>query len=323
VACVLFVGGTASPPPTMTGYVRTVDFVTAEGARVRWSGSGRVASVAADGRFVLPVEPEEGGSGGELLVTLNGYYTAAHRVEGGTSHAGTVLLVPRRWRISTGAHAGTEVEVDLVGATGAGCRGCGGFYREVLGDERSALPPGIPTWPPTAFPLQVAFDRENGGRVSAADSASFWRVVHSLEEQFGLRLFRPASLATVLANVSNEGPGSLLVLIDPRLPSIGWGSSVAQSGDILAGAVHFRSAHTFSAGGASEVVAHEVFHALGFGHTCAWRSVVAEVTRCRTLQAPLPTAEDVAHAQLLWRIRDLEREARVWTTVEGSLRGAS
>jgi hypothetical protein len=183
----------------------------------------------------------------------------------------------------------------------------------------SMPPPGIPTWPPSSFPLEVAFDRENGALVSARDSVAFWQIVRTMEEHFGLRLFRPAPLPQVLANVANDGPGSLLVLIDPRLLSTGWGSSVSQSGDILAGAVHFRHARTFSSADGASIVTHEIFHALGFGHTCRWRSVVADVKRCRGNQAPAPTASDVAHAQLLWRIRELERGARISTTVAAAL----
>lgn len=311
----------SAAPVVVTGYVRTVDFVTAEGARVEVAGGGGAARVGADGRFSMPFGSARGGQ--EVRVELAGYFPATHLLPDDGGNLGTVLLIPRRWRVTTGAHAGREVPVDLVGATGGGCRGCGSFYAEVLGETDSELPPGIPAWPPTAFPLEVAFDRENGARISAADSTAFWRSVLALEDVFGLRLFRPAPLPVVLANVANDGPGSLLVFVDPRLPGAGWGSSVAQSGTILSGAVHFRSAHTFSSPRASEVVAHEVFHALGFGHTCAWRSIVADARRCRALQTPLPTAEDVAHAQLLWRIRDLEREARVWNTIEAALRAGS
>src|SRR5690606_4994445 len=130
-----------------------------------------------------------------VSITHPGYHTAELPVPPGGVELGTVLLVPRRWRVVTGEHAGTEVPIDLAGATGGGCRGCGAFYGTVLGDEESELSPGIPTWPPTAFPLQVAFDRENGGRISGADSATFWVAVRSLEDSFGLRLFHPSPLA--------------------------------------------------------------------------------------------------------------------------------
>lgn len=281
---------------------------------------GGAARIGSDGRFSITTSGPAG-AGAEVVISLEGYHTAALSPGRSSGQLGPIFLIPERWEIRTGVHAGKVVQVDLVGATREECRGCGSFYREVLGAAHSTLPPGIPTWPPTAFPLEVAFDRENGGRISARDSASFWRIARSVEEHFGLRLFRPAPLSVVLANVANDGPGSLLVLVDPKLPNVGWGSSVAQSGDILAGAVHFRSAYTFVGAGASEVVAHEIFHALGFGHTCAWRSIVADAGRCRTRQAPAPTAADVAHAQLLWRIRDLEREARVSNTIAAALLG--
>lgn len=256
-----------------------------------------------------------------MTVSLDGYHPAEVPLPA-SGDVGTILLVPRTWRIVTGVHAGSEVEVDLAGATRPVCAGCDAFYGRVRGDENSRLPPGIPSWPPRAFPLDVAFDRENGARITAADSIAFWGIARSLENAFGLRLFRPAELRRVLAEIRDDGPGSLLVTVDPQLPGIGWGSYGGQSGDILAGTVHFRSTFTFRGPGADEVVAHEIFHALGFGHTCAWRSLVADPRRCRTQQTDTPTPQDVAHAQLLWRIRQLEREARISNTVEAALRGA-
>lgn len=323
VLAAVAVGGAAAgeqpEPATISGFVRAADFRSVAGATVRVIGGAEAATVDADGRFT--VRPGAiGGAGGGLEIELEGYYRSSVRLEPGEGTAPAVVLVPRAWTITAGRYAGQVVPIDLEGATGAACGDCGAFYGSVLGDERSTLPPGIPAWPPTAFPLEVAFDRENGALVSARDSVAFWQIVRTMEEHFGLRLFRPAALPRVLANVSNDGPGSLLVLIDPRLMSTGWGSSVSQSGDILAGAVHFRHARTFSSSDGAAIVAHEIFHALGFGHTCRWRSIVADVKRCRGNQAPAPTASDVAHAQLLWRIRELERGARISTTVAAALR---
>lgn len=300
--------------------MRTVDFAPIGGAVVAVRGNATArGSISSTGHFSVGVEamaaPEA-----VVTVTLDGYHPAEVPVPP-SGEVGTILLVPRIWRIVTGAHAGTEVEVDLAGATRPVCAGCDAFYGSVRGDRNSRLPPGIPTWPPRAFPLDVAFDRENGSRITAADSIAFWEIARSLESAFGLRLFRPAELRRVLAEIHDDGPGSLLVTVDPQLPGIGWGSYGGQSGDILAGTVHFRSAFTFRGPGAREVVAHEIFHALGFGHTCAWRSLVADPRRCRGQQTDTPSAEDVAHAQLLWRIRQLEREARVSNTVEAALRG--
>ena len=302
------------------GFVRTVDFAPAAGASVTVRGSTAAqGTTSSTGHFSLGADVTAR-TGAVVTVTLDGYHRAEVPVPA-SGDVGTILLIPRTWRIATGAHAGTEVEIDLAGATRPVCAGCDAFYGSVRGDQNSRLPPGIPSWPPRAFPLDVAFDRENGSQITAADSTAFWGIARSLESAFGLRLFRAAELRRVLAEIRDDGPGSLLVTVDPQLPGIGWGSYGGQSGDILAATVHFRSAFTFRSPGAREVVAHEMFHALGFGHTCAWRSLVADPLRCRTQQADSPTPEDVAHAQLLWRIRQLEREARISNTVEAALRG--
>ena len=300
--------------------MRTVDFAPAAGAAVTVNGTrGMSGRVAADGRFSLRSDgPAD--TGATVTVALSGYHPAVYPLPA-SGDLGTLLLIPRVWRIAAGTHAGSEVPIDLPGAARPVCAGCDAFYGSVQGDDRSRLPPGIPSWPPRAFPLDVAFDRENSARITSADSIAFWTIARSLESAFGLRLFHAADLETVIAEIHDEGRGSMLVTVDPQLPGIGWGSYGGQSGDILASTVHFRSTFTFRAPGAAEVVGHEIFHALGFGHTCAWRSIVADPRRCRTQQADSPTPEDVAHAQLLWRIRELERGARISETVEAALRG--
>jgi hypothetical protein len=48
------------------------------------------------------------------------------------------------------------------------------------------------------------------------------------------------------------------------------------------------------------LIAHEMLHALGFGHAVEWRSVM---TRTSSPSVTALTAQDVAYVQLIYRIR--------------------
>jgi hypothetical protein len=68
-------------------------------------------------------------------------------------------------------------------------------------------------------------------------------------------------------------------------------------------------------------VVHELLHTLGFGHTCAWKSVLADVRRCPYMRADAATPEDVAYVQVASRVRDLERAARGRRGMQAALAG--
>ena len=56
--------------------------------------------------------------------------------------------------------------------------------------------------------------------------------------------------------------------------------------------------------GQSRVATHEMLHAIGFGHTGAWSSVMGP----STIGVDAPTVEDVAYAQLYYAVSQLQRE---------------
>lgn len=71
----------------------------------------------------------------------------------------------------------------------------------------------------------------------------------------------------------------------------------------------------------AELVIHELMHALGVGHTCAWRSVAADLRRCPGRRSPVPTAEDVAYTQVLYRVRHLQTARGARWGLEAALAG--
>lgn len=315
------------PEHEVSGRLHAADLGSPEGALVYFRSGALLDSAYADpdGRFSLSLSrPPEGEI--ELTVAPTGgperYYPSRVTLRRGARTTGLALvLVPRRWTIYAGTLAGTVVDVDLRGATAKACGSCSAFYRSVQGDSLPGPPPGIPTWPERAYPLRVAFDRIHGHRITPGDSVVFWRITRGLEEFLGRPLWRPARLEEVLEPVDEDPRGSVLIFVDPSLRSTGLGSSAAQGGDIMASAVHFQRASLWSEPSGTALVSHEMVHALGFGHTCSWRSVVADYDRCRGLSAPAPTPTDVAHIQLLWRIRAMERTLGVSTTISGALAG--
>lgn len=219
-----------------------------------------------------------------------------------------IVLVPLRWRIRAGRFAGQEVDVRLARAFAPPCASCSGFYRalRVAGDSGRT---GLQGWPAERFPLRVAFDREwNGERVTAGDSAAFWREAGELEDALGADLFRPATYADAVPREEGGPDDAILVWFDPDMKGIGGiGTAVSNGADIGYGDLRLNRRALLEEASAPGLVSHELMHTLGFGHTCAWRSVVADVRRCPWLRAPAATEEDVAYAELAAEIRALLR----------------
>ena len=295
----LAVDGTASAQgTTVAGRVVTADGGSpgAVVAVIRGTGDdGRAdsARVAADGRFAVPLPP---GAGDSIDVALRG--TATHhpaRVRLAAAGAGDemrILLVPRTWRIAAGRYAGRVVDVDPALALTPPCEGCGAFWK--TGWTRDGAP-WLQAWHPAAFPLGLAFDRAWSRPAGAApDSAAFWRVVEAMEDAFGQDLFRPVRPGAVA-----RADDDVVVAIDPALSSAGFTSVLGQRDRLGFASIRFRRVRP----GDDALVTYELMHALGLGHTCAWRSIAADLRRCRALRSSVPTPEDVAYTQLLSRIR--------------------
>lgn len=183
------------------------------------------------------------------------------------------------------------------------------------------------TWPGDAFPLPVALDREaSDPPFAAADSARLWTGLDALEAALGRDLFRPVPRSELPATEDGgRVPGAVLVRLDStltlrgragvdsadpdwvRIESVGaWsGSEVTRlavvSSDARAGWMRFgASQHLEDAG----LVMHEAMHVLGVGHGCSWPSLQ---TYCESLTAGAPTADDVAHLEVLEAARAAEK----------------
>ncbi|SOD02686.1 hypothetical protein SAMN05216486_10549 [bacterium JGI 053] len=231
-----------------------------------------------------------------------------------------IVLVPLRWTIQAGRYATHQVDVRLARAFSRPCASCTGFFRGLAARADSGRT-GLQGWPADRFPLRVAFDREwNGEKVSPGDSAAFWRETDELEETLGADVFRPANLPDA-APREDGGPNDvILVWFDPDMGGIGGiGTAVSEGEDIGYGDLRLNRAALRGDVTTPGLVSHELLHTLGFGHTCAWRSVVADVRRCPYLRASSATEDDVAYVELAAEIRSLLRERHGRWALEAAL----
>ena len=206
-----------------------------------------------------------------------------------------VVLLPRRWRISGGVFDGRDVPIDPVRAT-TRYGESSGFWRLT---RRGRSAGRAVSWMVDSLPVRVAFRRERGDpEISTADSLRFWAMASSVERLVGRSLFRPAPFAEV------EAPGAdgILVTVDRRLSPGGRTFTTHDATGRIYEALVTVSRTEFL--GDSRIATHELLHAIGFGHTSAWRSVMGPNTNF----VDAPTVEDVAYMQLYYAISALQRD---------------
>ncbi len=206
-----------------------------------------------------------------------------------TSAPAEAQLRDSAWTIRGGSYSGTTVPIDFSAATHRSK-----FWR--LSTVRGV--PRVIGWNPSRLPVAVAFRRGSG--VTQADSAGFWDILGRLEQDLGMRLFVPARLDP------DADPDDVIVVDVQRMQSDGltfvtWSTH----GSLYDARVFLRSRATMYD---ERVVTHEMMHALGFGHTSAWHSVMNPV---RSYNGRL-SVEDVAYVQLAMASRAANERDDMW-----------
>ena len=198
------------------------------------------------------------------------------------------------WTIEAGTYAGLSVPLHVDAALGA--RGGREHFWRLTSDD--GFPRGVVGWRSTSYPIPLAFRHDRRSRaITSADSSAFWTIIDGMNADFGIKLFRPATIA-------NDDPAEVIVVDLGTMREIDGLSRVtwAPSGELFDVRVTFQDASVLHD---RHVVAHEMMHALGFGHTTAWISVV----NSRDASSPVRvTPEDVAYAELAMH----SRERREW-----------
>ena len=225
-----------------------------------------------------------------------GYHAMRVRLPARELAALTIALIPTRWRIDAGTFQGQTVSIDPVLALQRPHSGSGAsFWRFTTRSESGR--PFIPGWRDADFPLKIAFDRAHSHEsVSSDDSVRFWRTAAQVERDLGTRLFTPAMM---------KATG--VVPVEIRVTSVGGAGhtfvTFDASGDQYDGSLSFPQAASLRD---EAVVAHELLHLLGFGHTNAWPTI-AEPTTGKERRL---TVQDVAYAQVALRLRQLQERSR-------------
>jgi hypothetical protein len=198
------------------------------------------------------------------------------------------------WTIHGGRYDLVSVHIDSDIATRRSSR----FLRisKLAGDARFV------GWNPTRLPAAVAF-RANRG-VTESDSTAFWDILRRMELDMGMRLFEPASLA------SDSDPADVIV-VDIKILGRDDGKTLVTwttSGAVYDARVYLASTLTLHD---QRIVTHEMMHALGFGHTSMWPSVM----NIGAFAPDALTIVDIAYAQFALASRVANERADMWQRI--------
>lgn len=211
-----------------------------------------------------------------------------------------LVMVPLAWTFTEGTFAGQTVPVDLTPALGEEPA----FYT-TTGQSLAAKVWQFQVQTVTAdrLPLTLSVDRiASTSQVWDIDVERYWRRIAELEEVVGRDLFRPA-ISTAVADV--------VVTVRPGACGRATACANIVSGDPYlerGGQVFHQSVEQFRAD--RGIVAHELGHVLGMGHTCRWQSVMyLGPEECGDSGSPslLPTATDVAYIQVALAVNSLQK----------------
>jgi hypothetical protein len=308
-------------PVSAAGQVFTMD-ATAPGpltAALRTGGTPpRSVSVGPDGRFGLtstapgdPVDLIISGSSGTYVPSL---VRLPRSTLAATEHR--VLLTPRRWALTAGTYASSTIDISPNQAftppcTTAGDINCDGFYPK-------AWATGIKVWDGATLPARLAFDHaRTSAPISASDSVAFWAIVRQMEADLGRALFRPAMASELAVEADGWSAGAVMVRLDASLAAgrgftnWRWDSR----GVVFSAVARLGSA---AALGSSSVVTHELLHALGLKHSCAWATVMGGYG-CSS--APRLSREDVGYAQLAIELGRIQRATNAYRNLYDAMQG--
>ena len=193
--------------------------------------------------------------------------------------------------IRSGAYAGQAVRVDPSLASRRSSR-----FLRISGLKGETRYVG---WNPSRLPAGVAF--RPGTAVSESDSSVFWSILRQMESDIGMRLFEPAVIS------AGEDPDDVIVVETKQLSQEEGLTMVTWTarGVLYDARVYLRSTATLRD---PRIVAHEMMHALGFGHTSAWSSIM---NSGRGAPSRL-TLQDVAYAQFALEARARSERSDMW-----------
>lgn len=148
-----------------------------------------------DGSFTLRAEEPLGGSMGRLWIDAGGdreraFFPLVREEEVIPSRPLSAALIPRNWTLQGGRWAGEAIPISLFDGFGGDIGGTRAFLR----------PHGLGSWRVHDFPIPVWFERfdvlpepyEHQREITPADSAQIWWYIENMHERLGKEIFRPA-----------------------------------------------------------------------------------------------------------------------------------
>jgi Big-like domain-containing protein len=322
---------TVVPPTSLAGSV-----IAATGAQVAnlafvlQTGLGSSiqtfpASVDATGSFhldaPLPPTPTD-------LVTLvvddNGRPRVHHPISKqvqaavAASAAARPLLIPESETFTSPTYGTPTVAISLQSAFTRVCddntnANCNSFFPQVwLGGI-------VPLWAASDFPIQLAFNHSaTTSPITDADSIALWAVIHDMEADLGRPLFKPVSFSSLTPPDANGfSPKAVLVWVDNTLTGFsGYSNWIWDGNQNMVAAKTRVRLNSYLAN--RSLMSHELLHALGFHHTCAWSTVMGGYG-CTSASGITQT--DAAAFNLGYQARAAIVASKPTTTFGDALRG--
>ena len=182
------------------------------------------------------------------------------------------MLVPKTSVFSTPAYPSSSVDVSLVQAFQRVCTddtnaNCNSFFPQIWKSS-------VILWSEADLPVPLAFNTSaTTSPISAADSTALWTIIGEMQNEVGRKLFVPATLSSLAQPMNGFSSKAVLVWVDSTLSGFAGYTNWIWDGNLDMLAAKTRVT-TNSALASRSLMKHELLHALGFHHTCAWTTIM-------------------------------------------------
>lgn len=184
------------------------------------------------------------------------------------------LLIPESETFTSPSYGTSSVAISLQSAFTRVCSddsnaNCNSFFPQLW---LSGL---VPLWAASDFPIQLAFNHSaTTTPITASDSIALWTVIHLMEADVGRPLFKPVDFSSLTTPDANGfSPKAVLVWVDNTLTGFaGYSNWIWDANQNMVAAKTRVRQNSFLSN--RSLMSHELLHALGFHHTCAWVTVM-------------------------------------------------
>ncbi len=212
-----------------------------------------------------------------------------------------IVTAPAVVTIPSGLYAGQQVTISLEKARAGLFDGSFSFY---------VMNPTAYVGSYTSYPVPVAFCRSlSNMQITASDSVAFWTHLNSSNSVFGRQIFKSANESEVCQTQTG-----IRVIINTNLTRDGGAVDNWGSRDYVSGLMQFVSTNRFTL--SNFFAQHEGIHALGFGHTCSWSTIMYTCLAPDNNQTTI-SKEDVGYILLMMAVSDEMRKLNTFYSILG------